>query len=312
MHPRPAPPPRAGPRLRLLERAAARRTDRGQPAQHAQGQPGRHGRSVAARAAAGPRRRRPQPASRIAGNKSVILLWMTGGPSHIDTWDVKPDAPRKSAARSARSRTEAARRADLRVPAEAGGDDGPAHDHPLGRCAVTAITSRTRCSRPATSRPRRASIARGTSTRRSPRSSPSIAARPNPAMPPYVVLNMQVALARGLGRLPGQAVRSVPGQPGRRRCSQLPRRLGPATASHGARRSSQQFDRLRRDLDLSGSMAAMDRFEQQASTSSPDARRKRPSTCRASRRQCASATASTTGASRRCSPGGWSRRASAS
>ena len=26
-------------------------------------------------------------------NKSVILLWMTGGPSHIDTWDVKPDAP---------------------------------------------------------------------------------------------------------------------------------------------------------------------------------------------------------------------------
>lgn len=25
--------------------------------------------------------------------KSVILLWMAGGPSHIDTWDVKPDAP---------------------------------------------------------------------------------------------------------------------------------------------------------------------------------------------------------------------------
>ena len=27
------------------------------------------------------------------GNKSVILLWMTGGPSHIDTWDPKPEAP---------------------------------------------------------------------------------------------------------------------------------------------------------------------------------------------------------------------------
>jgi hypothetical protein len=25
--------------------------------------------------------------------KSVILLWMSGGPSHIDTWDPKPDAP---------------------------------------------------------------------------------------------------------------------------------------------------------------------------------------------------------------------------
>ncbi len=30
----------------------------------------------------------------MPSNKSVILLWMTGGPSHIDTWDPKPDAPR--------------------------------------------------------------------------------------------------------------------------------------------------------------------------------------------------------------------------
>ena len=28
-----------------------------------------------------------------ASSKSVILLWMTGGPSHIDTWDVKPNRP---------------------------------------------------------------------------------------------------------------------------------------------------------------------------------------------------------------------------
>lgn len=27
------------------------------------------------------------------GGKSVILLWMTGGPSHIDTWDPKPGRP---------------------------------------------------------------------------------------------------------------------------------------------------------------------------------------------------------------------------
>src|SRR5262249_32163099 len=25
--------------------------------------------------------------------KSVLLLWMAGGPSHIDTWDPKPDRP---------------------------------------------------------------------------------------------------------------------------------------------------------------------------------------------------------------------------
>ncbi|MDA1015069.1 MAG: DUF1501 domain-containing protein [Planctomycetota bacterium] len=30
---------------------------------------------------------------RSIGNKSVILLWMTGGPSHIDTWDPKPHRP---------------------------------------------------------------------------------------------------------------------------------------------------------------------------------------------------------------------------
>jgi hypothetical protein len=29
----------------------------------------------------------------IKGNKSVILLWMAGGPGQIDTWDPKPDRP---------------------------------------------------------------------------------------------------------------------------------------------------------------------------------------------------------------------------
>ena len=31
----------------------------------------------------------------LPGRKSVILLWMTGGPSHIDTWDVKPEMPQE-------------------------------------------------------------------------------------------------------------------------------------------------------------------------------------------------------------------------
>jgi hypothetical protein len=29
----------------------------------------------------------------VSSHRSVILLWMTGGPSHIDTWDMKPDRP---------------------------------------------------------------------------------------------------------------------------------------------------------------------------------------------------------------------------
>jgi hypothetical protein len=33
------------------------------------------------------------PGRRSKAGKSVILLWMAGGPSHIDTWDPKPDRP---------------------------------------------------------------------------------------------------------------------------------------------------------------------------------------------------------------------------
>jgi len=33
------------------------------------------------------------PATRTRTNKSVIFLWLNGGPSHIDMWDPKPDAP---------------------------------------------------------------------------------------------------------------------------------------------------------------------------------------------------------------------------
>ncbi len=33
------------------------------------------------------------PGRDATDGKSVILLWMTGGPSHIDTWDPKPDRP---------------------------------------------------------------------------------------------------------------------------------------------------------------------------------------------------------------------------
>src|SRR6267142_789929 len=33
------------------------------------------------------------PAPRRGRNVNCILLWMQGGPSHIDTFDPKPDAP---------------------------------------------------------------------------------------------------------------------------------------------------------------------------------------------------------------------------
>src|SRR5689334_15629768 len=30
---------------------------------------------------------------RGAAEKSCILVWLCGGPSHLDTWDLKPEAP---------------------------------------------------------------------------------------------------------------------------------------------------------------------------------------------------------------------------
>jgi len=38
-------------------------------------------------------RAQAQTATTVRRGKSLILLWMTGGPSHIDTWDPKPDRP---------------------------------------------------------------------------------------------------------------------------------------------------------------------------------------------------------------------------
>lgn len=40
--------------------------------------------------------RRRAGAAAAPGPKSLILLWMAGGPSHIDTWDPKPDRPLKN------------------------------------------------------------------------------------------------------------------------------------------------------------------------------------------------------------------------
>jgi hypothetical protein len=37
--------------------------------------------------------RREAAAATAAADHSVIILWMRGGPSHIDMWDVKPEAP---------------------------------------------------------------------------------------------------------------------------------------------------------------------------------------------------------------------------
>src|SRR5215204_3567297 len=39
--------------------------------------------------------RAAQASSGVAKDTSVILLWLSGGPGHMETWDPKPDAPKE-------------------------------------------------------------------------------------------------------------------------------------------------------------------------------------------------------------------------
>ena len=70
--------------------------------------------------------------TRAAGGRppSVILLWMRGGPSHIDMWDPKPDAPGGVPGRVRHDPDRGARHLpDRHAPDERGGD-GPLVDRP--------------------------------------------------------------------------------------------------------------------------------------------------------------------------------------
>src|SRR4051812_18428206 len=49
---------------------------------------------------------RADGATRAARRPSVIILWMRGGPSHIDMWDPKPDAPAEYRGEFGTSRTK--------------------------------------------------------------------------------------------------------------------------------------------------------------------------------------------------------------
>jgi hypothetical protein len=195
------------------------------------------------------------------GNKSAILLWMTGGPSHIDTWDVKPNAPReiRGPFGAISSKLPGVQLCEY-LPKQAAlmdrltiirSVDARHSNHEPNQVFQTAnLAAEPRINNEAPLYPAIASIV---ARHRSSGSQ---------AMPQSVVLHMQdrshVAWAGYLGKqydpFLGNQARSL---------FQLPGGL-----DHDRIRSrhalQRQFDRLRRDLDLSGSMAALDRFEQQA------------------------------------------------
>lgn len=214
----------------------------------------------------------------LPSGKSVILLWMTGGPSHIDTWDMKPDRPLINRGPFSPIST--------RLPGVQICEHLPRMASMLDRFTlIRSVDARHSNHEPD-------QIFQTGNTEAAPRVNrlghlyPAIGSviakmhGPNHAgMPPYVAfMKSRSHLAWGgyLGKqydpfIADQATRlpiytDVGVDTGRMteaNLFQMP--TGVTSGRIGERRSLlSQFDRMRNDLDRSGTMEAMDRYGQQA------------------------------------------------
>lgn len=214
----------------------------------------------------------------VPGRKAVILLWMAGGPSHIDTWDPKPDRPLENRGPFGVIQTKVPGVQIIEhLPKQAAmldkftilrGVDARHSNHEPNKVFQTAnLDAEGRTNPKAEMYP----------------SIGSIVAKfhgPNqPGMPPYVAFmksSSHIAFAGYLGKeydpfIAQQAAR-LPiytnvgvdtGQIGGGRLFDMP--TGLTVDRLGNRRELlQQFDRLQSGLDQNGSMKAMDAYSQQA------------------------------------------------
>lgn len=194
-------------------------------------------------------------------HKSVILLWMTGGPSHIDTLDPKPLAPKEirgpfdvipTALPGVQICEYLPKYAALldKLTLIRSVDCRHSNHEPNMVMQTANLAAEPRTNREADKFPALASLIakhRGELSR---------------TLPPYVVLNMKSKSHLAWGGYLGKAYDPFVGNDVAR-LFQLPGEL--TTDRLYTRRSLQeQFDRMRRDLDLGGSLAATDRFTQQA------------------------------------------------
>ena len=197
----------------------------------------------------------------LSSNKAVILLWMTGGPSHIDTWDVKPEAPPEIRGPFGNIATK--------LPGIRLCEFLPKQAAMLDKLTIIrSVDCRFSNHEP--------NMVMQTANREAePRINPesvhypalaSIVAKhgggSSLALPPYVVLNMQsrshVAFAGDLGKRYEPFVAT--------NVSQLLGAAGelPADRIRTRQQLLASFDRMRKDLDLSGSMESLDHYSQQA------------------------------------------------
>ncbi|HQU45928.1 MAG TPA: DUF1501 domain-containing protein, partial [Pirellulales bacterium] len=210
--------------------------------------------------------------------KSVILLWMAGGPSHIDTWDPKPDRPYQNRGPFSTIQTK--------LPGVAICEHLPKQASMLDKFTVIrSVDARHSNHEP------NAVFQTGNSAA-APRINPegkdypaigSIVSKfcggADPVVPPYVVFmksRTHIPFAGYLGKrydpfVAEQAARlpvydNVGGDTGQQTGADLfalPSGLSQERL-HDRRALLADFDRLRRDLDRDGSMEALESYRRQA------------------------------------------------
>ncbi len=210
--------------------------------------------------------------------KSVILLWMAGGPSHIDTWDPKPDRPFMNRGPFGVTQTK--------LPSTILCEHLPKQAAMLDKFTIIRSVDCKHSNHEPNMVMQTANLANEPRINKEAEKYPALASivakhhgSNDPSMPPYVAFmrsRSHLAFAGYLGKqydpfLASQATRlpiydSVgkdTGQMSQAAAFHLP--LGLSLDRMSERRSLVgSFDRLRRDLDQGGSLAAMDSYQQQA------------------------------------------------
>jgi uncharacterized protein (DUF1501 family) len=201
----------------------------------------------------------------VGGKRTaVILIWLSGGPSHLDTWDPKPDAPSEVRGPF--------RSIPTRVPGIRVSEHLPLQASILDRLALVRSVD-CRASTDHFPAPMQAGNPLAQRSKADPYSGThpsmgSVAARfrgaNDPGMPAFAgMADPQLLFADVLGPGPmGGAYGAVDGTQLAGRLS-LPRGVTVATAEDRAG-LCEQFDRLRRDVDVGDTMARMDHFRRQA------------------------------------------------
>jgi uncharacterized protein (DUF1501 family) len=199
-----------------------------------------------------------------ADRKAVILIWLSGGPSQLDTWDPKPDAPSEVRGPFASIATK--------VPGVRVSEHLPRQARIMDRLALVRSVD-CRSSNDHYPAPMQAGNPLAQRSKIDPHigthpSMGAVAAKfrgPNdPALPAFVgFADLNLFFADVLGASPmGGAYEPADGAKLAGRLT-LPHGVSVAQAEDRAK-LTRQFDRLRRELDAGDTMARMDHYRSQA------------------------------------------------